>query len=298
MNRLWLAAALIIGSVSPVSATFTIQVNYTGDPTYQPYFAAAASTWQTLLVGYQNGALQAVSSGSSYNQVPPLPLGSPLTTVFISANVSPIDGPGLILGSAGPTAIALDFANYILTTDGVMTFDSADAANLVTAGLFGDVVMHEMAHVLGFGTLWGQNGVYIAGTGEFIGANATAYWQNEFGQTGFPAVELAGGVGTADAHWDENTGGAGLTGIVSVDGDIRNELMTGWLNPGGSFISDMTIASFVDIGFIGSLSAIPEASSFLAMGLVFAGLGVKRRRVAYEYRFCTTTSTKDTTACH
>lgn len=279
MNRLWLAAALFIGSVSPVSATFTIQVNYTGDLAYQPYFTAAANTWQTLLVGYQNGALQAVSSGSSYNQIPPLPLGSPLTTVFISANVSPIDGPGLILGSAGPTGIALDFANYILTTDGAMTFDSADAANLVTAGMFDDVVMHEMAHVLGFGTLWGLNGVYNTGTGEFLGTNATAYWQSEFGQTGTPDIELAGGAGTANAHWNENTGGAGLTGISSDDGDMRNELMTGWLNS-PTFISDMTIASFIDIGFIGSLAAIPEPSSFFVMGLVFAGLGLKRRRAA------------------
>jgi hypothetical protein len=276
MNRLWLAAALLVGSVSPVNATFTIQVNYSGDPAYAPYFAAAASTWQTLLVGYQNGGIQAISSGSSYAGVF---VGDPLTTVFIDADVSAIDGPGLILGSAGPTAIALDLANYILTTDGEMQFDSADAANLVTAGLFDDVVMHEMAHVLGFGTLWGLNGVYNSGTGEFLGANATAYWQSEFGQTGTPDVELAGGAGTADAHWNENTRGAGLTGISSIDGDMRNELMTGWLNS-PTFISDMTIASFVDIGFIGSLAAIPEPSSFFAMGLVFAGLGLKRRRVA------------------
>jgi len=124
------------------------------------------------------------------------------------------------------------------------------------------------------------NGVYDEGSGEFLGANATAFWQSEFGQTGFPAVELGGGVGTTDSHWNENEGGAGLTGVTSIDGDMRNELMTGWLNPGGSFISDMTIASFVDIGFIGSLAAIPEPSSFFAMGLVFAGLGMKRRRAA------------------
>lgn len=272
-----LAAALTACAALPARATFTVQVNYTGDPAYQPYFAAAASTWQTLLVGYQNGAIQAISSGSSYAGAF---VGDPLTTVFINANVSPIDGPGLILGSAGPTAIALDFAGYILTTDGEMTFDSADAANLATAGLFDDVVMHEMAHVLGFGTLWELNGVYNEGTGQFLGPIATAYWQSEFGQTGPPAVELAGGPGTADAHWDENTGGAGLTGISSDDGDMRNELMTGWLNPGGSFISDMTIASFMDIGFIGSVAAIPEASSFVALGVVFAGLGLKRRRAA------------------
>jgi hypothetical protein len=277
MNRSRLAAALAALCIAlPADATFTIEVNYTGDPAYAPYFAAAATTWETLLVGYQNGAIQAISSGSSYTGAF---VGDPLTTVFINANVSPIDGVGSILGSAGPTAIALDFAGFFLTTDGDMTFDSADAADLVTAGMFGNVVMHEMAHVLGFGTMWGLNGVYNDETGEFLGPNATAYWQSEFGQTGTPDIELAGGSGTADAHWNENTGGAGLVGISSVDGDMRNELMTGWLNPGTTFISDMTIASFVDIGFVGSLAAIPEASSFVAMSLVFAGLGLKRRRL-------------------
>lgn len=277
MNPACLAVVLAALCIAiPANATFTIQVNYSGDPTYAPYFAAAASAWQSLLVGYQDGSIQAISSGSSYTGAF---VGDPLTTVFIDANVSPIDGVGSILGSAGPTAVALDFSGFILTTDGVMTFDSADAANLDTAGLFDDVVMHEMAHVLGFGTLWEQNGVYDDDTGEFLGVNATAYWQSEFGQTGTPDVELAGGPGTANGHWNENTGGAGLVGISSVDGDMRNELMTGWLNA-PTFISDMTIASFIDIGFIGSLSAIPEASSFMAMGLVFAGLGLKRRRAS------------------
>ncbi len=273
-----LAGLVAFGLALQAGATLTIEVNYTGDPTYAPYFAAAATTWETLLVGYQDGRLLAVSSGSSYNQTPALPFGTPLSTVYITASVSDIETPG-VLGSAGPTEFALDLASYILATDGEMTFDSDYAPILVGNGSFGAVVMHEMAHVLGFGTLWEANDVYDPGTGEFTGPNATAYWQSEFGQSGTPDVELGGGDGTADAHWNENNGGAGLVGVASVDGDMRNELMTGWLNA-PTFISDLTIASFIDIGFVGSVAPIPEASSFVAMGLVFAGLGLKRRRAA------------------
>ncbi|TWT96617.1 hypothetical protein Pla108_23860 [Botrimarina colliarenosi] len=268
--------AAVCFTTAPARATLTIDVSYTGDPLFEPYFAAAATTWQNLLVGYQDGAIQAVSSGSSYIGGF---VGDPLTTVYITAQVSPIDGPGMILGSAGPTEVALDAANYILATDGEMTFDSADAANLVSAGSFGNVVLHEMAHVLGFGTLWTNNNVASVGTGEFTGPNATAYWQSEFGQTGTPDVELDGGPGTANGHWNENLGGAGLVGITSVDGDLRNELMTGWLNS-PTFISDMTIASFIDIGFTTIVAPVPEASGFLAMGMVFASVAAKRRRPA------------------
>ena len=271
MFRLTLcSASMLVGGLTflgvavPAQATLSIQVNYSGPASFQPFFTDAASTWESLLVGYQDGSIQAVSSGSSYLGDP---VGTPLTTVFIDAALAPNDGVGGVLGFAGPTEIALDGASFILTTDGIMSFDDADAGNLVTNGLFGDVVMHEMGHVLGFGTLWTNNGVYTSGTGEFTGANATAAWQSEFGQAGTPDVEQDGGAGTADGHWNENNGGAGLTGITDgLARDMRDELMTGWLN-GNSFISEMTIGSFIDIGFTG-VTAVPEFSAFASGSLI------------------------------
>jgi hypothetical protein len=160
-----------------------------------------------------------------------------------------------------------------------MTFDVVDTPGLVAAGVFDDVVLHEMAHVLGFGTLWTSNGVYVNGTGEFTGPFATALWQSEFGQTGTPDVELAGGPGTAGGHWNEVDFGVGPTGITDGSGnDMRSELMTGWLNTSPApFISDMTIASFVDIGFVGSLAAIPEGTSFAFVALMAAAVGLRNR---------------------
>lgn len=272
-TTLLLLAAILVAL--PARAALDIQINYTGDPTYEPFFDSAAAQWESLLVGYRDGAIQAVSTGSSYAG---LPLNTPLTTVFIDAAVTLGDGPGMVLGSAGPTQVAIDSSGYWLTTDAQMTFDSADAPGLVTSGNFGSLILHEMAHALGFGTLWSAatNNVYD-GAGEYTGAKGTEYWQSEFGQTGTPDVELAGGPGTADGHWNEVDFGAGLTGITSDDGDLAFELMTGWFNT-PAFISDMTVASFHDIGFTTVLAMVPEVSSFAAFGLLFVAGSLAGRR--------------------
>jgi hypothetical protein len=267
-----LVLATLIASSQVAQAALIITVNYTGDPQYAAAFNTAKSTWEGLLVDYQNGIVVARTAGSSYS------IGQQVSQVFIDANVTPIDGAGGILGSAGPDERVLDQSNFVLATDGIMNFDSADVAGLFSSGQWEPVILHEMAHVLGFGTLWQNNNVYVTGTGEFLGANATAAWQSEFGQTGTPDVELAGGSGTANAHWNENTSGAGATGIVDqFNRDMRDELMTGWLNPGTPFISNMTVASFVDIGFTG-VTAVPEPSSWALACLGIGAVGYARRR--------------------
>lgn len=246
-----------------------IVVNYSGPAQFSAAFTAAESIWESHLTGYQGGVVDSLFFGaSSYSP------GQLVTDVIINAEVVGIDGVGGILGQAGPTAAVTDNAGFRIATNGIMQFDSADVQNLVTAGTWEDVILHEMGHVLGLGTLWTQNGVYVTDSGEYTGARATAQWQSEFGQTGTPDVELAGGAGTRNAHWNENDGGAGLTGITDTQGrDMRDELMTGWLN-GNTFISRMTIESFADIGF--TVSAVPEPSSLTV--LLSSSLFFVRRR--------------------
>lgn len=230
-------------------------VTYTGDAQYAAAFTNAAIIWGDLLPTYQNGIVTQRFGQSSYS------FNQQVTDIFIDATVEFIDGVGNVLGSAGPTATIGDQAGFRLATDGVMRFDSADIANLDASGRLEAVILHEMAHVMGFGTLWTQNDVYLNNSGEFTGANATLAWQRDFGQDGTPDVELEGGDGTRNGHWNENVNGGGLTGIRdSLGRDMRDELMTGWLNP-NSFISDMTLQSFVDIGF--QTQAIPEPTSLV-----------------------------------
>ena len=88
-------------------------------------------------------------------------------------------------------------------------------------------------------------------------------------------IELGGGSGTADGHWDEITWGSNFTGITDGNGnDMRNELMGGWLNQ-PTFVSNMTIMSFADIGY--TVAPIPIPASFILFASGITGLfGFKR----------------------
>jgi hypothetical protein len=260
-----LAAAALSATAFGAQASFTIGLNFSGLTVAQEsYFTAAKSFWETVITGYGNGIS--------------------LSGFTISATGSAIDGVGGILGQAGPTSGVMQ-AGYALTTAGVMEFDTADIDALITKGSFTDVIKHEMAHVIGFGTWWTNNNVYIDGTGRYTGANALAQYRTEFNQPGatFVPVELGGGAGTADAHWNEADGGSADTGIADAQGrDTRYELMTGWLNS-PSYISRTTMASFQDIGYTVNLSAVPEPGA-LALWLLgvplLAGAAARRRCVA------------------
>jgi len=104
-------------------------------------------------------------------------------------------------------------------------------------------VTHEMAHVLGLGTLWtnfpGLTSGFTGTDPRFLGARAGAAW-SALGRSGAVPVEADGGPGTAYGHWDETTFG--------------NELMTGWINAGANPLSTVSIASLADLGYRVDLS--------------------------------------------
>ena len=70
--------------------------------------------------------------------------------LLIYAEVVPIDGVGGTLGSAGPCWIRL--ANG-LTALGTMKFDEADFDDLEATGNLSYVILHEIGHIIGIGTL-------------------------------------------------------------------------------------------------------------------------------------------------
>jgi hypothetical protein len=127
-----------------------------------------------------------------------------------------------------------------LPITGMMEFDSADLANLESSGQLDEVILHEMGHVLGLGTLWPDKGL-ITGAGgadpRYTGALGNAQYRAIFGLTGTETapIEHSGAVGTRDGHWREST--------------FANELMTGYLDSGTVPLSRMTIAQYADMGY-------------------------------------------------
>lgn len=271
-----------------ISLDYSVEVS----TSQKSVFDAAAGFWNSTITGYH---LQTDYLGQ-YR-----PHG-----LTISVSVPSIDGVNGILGSAGPlTATYYDDNPYgtptvalWYATTGAMEFDSADVDAMIASNTFYGVVLHEMAHVLGVGTLWTYNtdlngtiyDLYTTGSGQYLGTNALAQWRDEFGRPDddFVPVELGGGAGTADGHWDEIDNGAALTGIVSQDTglDLAYELMTGWAS-GTFFISRATLGAIDDLGYsvdyskagiVDSAFTIPE---FRAMALLSASgtiLLLRRKR--------------------
>lgn len=220
------------------ASQYTIDVRFISGvtPNQQAAFTAARLRLEDIITGDVSNvqvnlvADACVTGQPSVNEV--------VDDLVIFADIIAIDGAGGILGRAGPCLIRGVGSLPII---GVMQFDVADLNNLEQAGRLSLVILHEMMHVLGFGTTWTQRNV-ISGIGGvdpiFTGANANASFQANGGNTypGNPIpVENTGGLGTRDSHWRETV--------------FKNELMTGTLNPGSTPLSAITANQFADIGY-------------------------------------------------
>lgn len=246
-------------ATAPPAGNFTIEIRYrSGTPTaaQKGAFDAAVARWtQLLLAGGGPYLVHEVDpSCPSIN-------GETVPGLVIFADLIPIDGPGRILGQSGP-CILRDIG--FLPAEGLMQFDTADLATLEANNQLNPVILHEMGHVLGFGTIWNfaplglPANAFLTGFGGgdpfFNGAAAKAAF---FGAitpgstfTGTPVpVEASGGAGTAYSHWREST--------------FNNEIMTGFLNSGVNPLSAMTVEQFHDLGYLVN-DAPAEPYSFFA----------------------------------
>ncbi|TMJ18810.1 MAG: hypothetical protein E6G92_02975 [Alphaproteobacteria bacterium] len=150
--------------------------------------------------------------------------------IYITAELGPIDGAGGILGQAGPTAVRTSSS---LPATAQMQFDIVDVNNMGLA-VFTEVVLHEMSHSLGFGSIWSRLGLVT--NGLFTGSHALQEYLDMGGSGSGIPVEQDGGSGTAGSHWDEETFG--------------NELMTGYINNGENYFTAMSEAQFADLGYV------------------------------------------------
>jgi subtilisin-like proprotein convertase family protein len=239
--------ALEIDTIEPGSQ-FKIDVRFLGglSPAQQVAFASAANRWAQMIRGDLPSAIVD---------------GVAIDDVLIEAQGIPIDGIGGILGQAGPTHIR---PGSNLPVKGIMSFDTADLSNMEANGSLTDVILHEMGHVLGFGTLWSLMGLIVgAGTANptFVGTNA----MREYGVIRVPPgpapvpVANTGGPGTRDGHWRESVFG--------------NELLTGFLSGAIRPLSRMSVGAFEDMGYEVDYEAaddyeLPTAFLLAEMGIM------------------------------
>lgn len=252
LNSLSLLALLALpgcGSGTPTgpdSDPYEIEVRFLGDaPTaaVQQAFSLASTRIESVVTG----GVDPIGLPSGFNLEvchaafaghPDVPT-APVQGLVIYVLVEAIDGAGSVLGSAGPCLVREE--DNSKPALGVMRLDEEDLAAM-SAQRLGQLVLHEMLHVVGFGTIWADNDLLDStdvNDARFVGALGRAACAEQNGgvttcATTVP-VHSADGEGSAYAHWRESTFGS--------------ELMTPFLNVGAAPLSAMTIRSLADMGY-------------------------------------------------
>jgi leishmanolysin len=140
-----------------------------------------------------------------------------------------------------------------------MIFDRADLNALERQGQLGSLVLHEMGHVLGIGTIWARLG--LLQNASSATSRLDTYFSGDNALAGFHAiggaayagqkvpVENGGGSGTMNSHWRESV--------------LQDELMTGYLGEVRNPLSVLTVRSLADLGY----TVDPAGADAFSLGL-------------------------------
>ena len=259
------ATVKVVLTVTALQSQFNITLRYVGDlPSARQQLAVqrAVDKWKSIIVSNSGTSFINLPAGSCGRTWLPA-IGESVTNVLILAQIGPIDGVGNVLGNGNTCATHTSSG---LTSFGTILFDSADLATYEASGQIDQIVLHEMGHVLGFGTLWTSRGI-ISGRGStdpiITGGNSIFEFASlQSGYSGRPVpVENCVGIpgcggGTQDSHWRE---------LV-----FRTEVMTGYLNSGvANPLSRVTVASMADLGYAVSYAGADPYT--LTASLLFPG---------------------------
>jgi hypothetical protein len=209
--------------------TFDIVINYSGPFLYQSVFTNAALRWEQVITADLPGVLSLF-----YGTIDDL---------LIDASVVSIDGVDGVLGQGGPDEFLRGTADASLPDHGTLEIDSADIGGMYSDGTLFGVILHEIGHALGIGTIW--DGLGLLNGLTYTGPDALAEYRTLTGnpsETAVP-VEDVGGAGSIGSHWREST--------------FATELMTSIAEPPGVAmpLSRMTVASLSDLGYTVDLGA-------------------------------------------
>jgi hypothetical protein len=204
--------------------------------------------WETMITGYQPGI-----------NIAPVPI-----------SINPVNSGLAAASFSGSTTQG----GFNLSTSGFVNINTLEIENFANwqgdepngLNFIDELLAHEVGHVLGVGTQWSNNNMYVFNSFQNTGQHALAAYKAEFDPSAtFVPVENAGNAGTPNAHWDQRMRSSvqegdpnnpwvldPRVGVVDALGRDRGlELMTGaidpdWLQP---FVSRFTIQSMRDMGY-------------------------------------------------
>jgi hypothetical protein len=226
-------------TLAPSSIPYKITLKYVSAAPSgaQAAFNFAVAKWESVIAAglATDGVIDANTYGCD---------GEPLTLetsqvsfseMYIYVDLSYIDGPGKVLGQAGPCQY--DSQVKPMPRVGIIQLDSADVDVYVGNGLINTIVLHEMGHILGIGTSWEMAQYKLIDSKTtypiFYNGPGGIQGQKDVGGLGHPIVEDQGGPGTARGHWRDAT--------------YNDELMTGYINQGANPLSLLTAESLRDL---------------------------------------------------
>ena len=214
----------------------------------------AVARWEALIAGdLPDQTIRETACG-----LPEALLPRAVDDLLLVVRVQAFDGERGILASAGPRCLRSLRDGRYLPAVGELVLDAADLPRLLERGQLGEVLVHEVGHVLGLGTGWDDLGLLRAhgcddaGCVEgrdtrYLGAAGRAGWE-DLGGRGEPPVENTGGSGSIDRHWREDV--------------LGNALMTSVISPveASNALSVLSFRALEDLGY--ALAGAPALDAF------------------------------------
>ena len=211
--------------------------------------SGAVAKWQRAIVGHVGSLHLTEAAGRCVNGIPLI--DEDVEDLLLFVQLAAIDGPRNIIGQAAPCDVYLPAG---LTLMGFLQLDVADLDLMLSEGTLDNVVLHEIGHILGIGTLWNFRRSLLVGPVSgggldpyFAGANARDQFtllQSTYAGTPVPVENCVGisgcGAGTRDSHWRKSV--------------FNTELMQGYSNPNMP-MSRVTVGSLADLGYTVNLAA-------------------------------------------
>lgn len=264
----------------------------------QSAFDSSEAAWENILYGDLTpipvNTTNACAEGQTINET--------VDDVIILVRIAPIDGPGTILGRAGPCSVRINTATpHGSPIYGLMEFDADDMADMSTLGILDRVILHEMGHVLGFNDFSWSVGttVCIADVTTALGQNRdtrftcpiTVAMFDSIGGTSYTGglkVPLENCVNTGPNQCDPQNNANGHWRELVFD----SELMTPYIDDAQTtLLSLVSITTFEDMGYRASYQgAEPYSRVFGGPPAVRASsgrrinIGNDRLRVPVELR--------------